>query len=236
MNKKTFLYSFRATLPVLAGYLLLGSGFGMMLENIGYGPLWAFLMALVVYAGSGQYVAVDLIAGGASLISSAIITLAVNIRHLFYGLSLLAPFRRSGKERYYMMFALTDETFSLQCIPSLPEDIDERGYRFFISLLDHAYWITGCVLGNIVGALLPFSTEGVDFTMTALFVVIFIEQWEKNEQHLPAITGIVVSVIALLIFGPDSFLLPAMVGIAVCLFLERPLLAKRAPKEDGKDG
>ena len=236
MNKKTFLYSFKATLPVLAGYLLLGAGFGMMLENIGYGPLWAFLMALVVYAGSGQYVAVDLIAGGATLISSALITLAVNIRHLFYGLSLLKPFRASGGERYYMMFALTDETFSLQCVPELPENIDERGYRFFISILDHIYWISGCVLGNIVGALLPFSTEGVDFTMTALFIVIFLEQWEKSSQHLPAITGIIVSVAALLLSGPDSFLLPAMIGIAICLFLERPLLRKAPEKEEEADG
>ncbi|MDO4975635.1 MAG: AzlC family ABC transporter permease [Eubacteriales bacterium] len=217
-QKKTLLYSFRSSLPVMAGYVVLGIGFGILLESKGYGILWAFAMSLFIYAGSMQYVAIDLLAVGANLITVAIMTLMVNIRHIFYGITMLLKYKDTGKEKPYLIFALTDETFSLVCSPDLPEGVDRKKYYFFVSLFNQIYWITGSLIGNILGNVIPFSTKGIDFSMTALFLVILFGQWESTKEHKPALTGILISVICLLIFGADSFLIPSMIGITIALF------------------
>jgi len=208
----------------MAGYVVLGIGFGMLLQTRGYGVLWALAMSLFIFAGSMQYVAIDLMTGGATLIASALMTLLVNIRHLFYGITMLEDYKDTGSRKPYLIFALTDETFSLVCSPKLPENINRKDYYFFISLFNHCYWILGSVLGGIIGSTITFNTAGVDFAMTALFVVIFVEQWESPKQHLPAITGLLCTVVALLIFGPADFLIPAMIAITVALILERKWL------------
>lgn len=221
LQKKTFLCALRASLPVMAGYLVLGAGFGVLLQSKGYGWWWAALMSLTIYAGSMQYLAVDLLAAGASLLTAALMTLLVNARHIFYGVTMLEPYRSAGAEKPYLIFALTDETFSLVCSSALPDDVNERGYRFWVSLLDQSYWICGSILGALLGSALAFDTTGVDFSMTALFVVIFVEQWEKSRRHLPALIGLGVSALCLLLFGPDDFLIPAMAGMCVLLFALR---------------
>ncbi len=220
-KKATVKYAFSASLPVMAGYLVLGMGFGILLHTAGYGWWWALLMSALIYAGSMQYVAIDLLATGASLITAALVTAMVNIRHIFYGLSMLSPYQSVGKRKPYLIFALTDETFSLVCSPNLPDNVSKRGYYLWISLFNHLYWIIGSTAGGILGSFLPFSTEGVSFAMTALFVVIFIEQWEKQKRHLPAITGLIISVACLLLFDSDKFLIPAMLGITIALFIEK---------------
>ena len=211
-----------STLPVMTGYLVLGFGFGMILKANGFHILLALAMSLFIYAGSMQYVALGLLTGGASLITVALTTLMVNARHLFYGISMLEPYRGAGKRKPYLIFALTDETYSLVC--QIPEDIPpERrtDYCFFVSLFDHIYWVAGSVLGAVAGSLLSFDSRGIDFALTALFITVFVEQWMSSKRHAPALIGVCVSVACLLIFGKERFLIPAMLIITLLLCLGR---------------
>ena len=210
----------------MTGYIALGIGFGILLYSKGYGFLWSILMAVFVYAGSMQYAAVNLITGGASLITTALTTLFVNARHLFYGISMLEKYKGAGAKKPYLIFALTDETYSLLCGDDYPEDINKDKYQFFVSLFNHIYWIIGCALGSIIGLAIPFNTAGIDFCMTALFVTIFIEQWLSTKEHLPALIGLLSSVICLVIFGKDAFLIPSMVLITLLLILFKKQLSK----------
>ena len=214
------------TLPVMTGYIALGIGFGILLYSKGYGILWSILMAVFVYAGSMQYAAVNLITGGASLITTALTTLFVNARHLFYGISMLEKYKGAGAKKPYLIFALTDETYSHLCGDDYPEDMNKDKYQFFVSLFNHIYWIIGCALGSIIGLAIPFNTAGIDFCMTALFVTIFIEQWLSTKEHLPALIGLLSSVICLVIFGKDAFLIPSMVLITLLLILFKKQLSK----------
>lgn len=218
--QKTLKSAFIATVPVLTGYLVLGFGFGMVLKAAGFPVILALAMSLFVYAGSMQYVAIGLLSGGASLITVALTTLMVNARHLFYGISMIDKYKNTGKVRPYLIFALTDETYSLVC----QEDENTTGaqkksYYFFVSILNQIYWVVGSVLGAVTGSLVRFNSEGIDFALTALFVTVFIEQWLTNKDHIPAILGVSVSVLCLLLFGGDSFLIPTMLVIAVLLTL-----------------
>lgn len=180
-------------------------------------------MSLTIYAGSMQYAAINLLTSGASLIAAALMTLFINIRHIFYAVTMLNEYK-DVKAKPYLIFSLTDETFSLVCSPNLPSEIDKKKYFFLVSLFNQIYWVVGSALGSILGNIVPFDTTGIDFAMTALFVVIFIEQWEKAKNHFPAIMGVVCSVASLLIFGADNFLIPAMISITLVLFASRKWL------------
>lgn len=226
MKRKAFRAAFPLTLPVMAGYLFLGLGFGLLLASKGYSCLWAFFMAVIIYAGSMQYAAIDLLAAGASLITTGIMTVAIQIRHLFYGLSLIEKYRHVGKKRWMMIYELTDETYSLVATSEPPEGVDTGWFYFFISLLDHSYWIAGCTLGALFGTLVKFNTKGVDFVMTALFIVLFINQWLDTKEHRPALIGVGSSVLCLILFGPDSFIVPAMLSILLILTIFRKTLDK----------
>lgn len=232
MNGKTLKYAALKSLPVMAGYLVLGIGFGLLLQEKGYSFWWAILMSATIYAGSMQYVAVNLLTGGASLITAALMTLMVNARHLFYGISMLDRYKKTGKAKPYLIFALTDETYSLVCSAEPPADVDRKKYYLYVSLLDQCYWITGSLLGALAGSLFTFSTAGIDFAMTALFAVIFIEQWEKSKNHLPAIIGIGTSVVCLLLFGASNFLIPAMLSITIILFACKKIIVREAKSND----
>jgi len=221
MKKEAMRQVFLDTLPVLAGYLFLGAGFGVLLSEAGHGPLWAFWMSLFMYAGSGQYLAVSLMTSGAGLIGTAVATLLVNARHLFYGISLVDAYKGAGAKKAYMIFALTDETYSLVTQNTPPAGMSRHSYCFWVSLLDQSYWILGCVLGNVAGALLPISFEGIEFVLTALFVTLFMEQWLSTRAHLPALIGVVSTVLCLVIFGSEIFLIPSMALIAVLLTVSR---------------
>ncbi|MCH5272022.1 MAG: AzlC family ABC transporter permease [Lachnospiraceae bacterium] len=220
MNKATVKHAFISSLPVMAGYIVLGTGFGILLSAKGYSFWWALLMSITIFAGSMQYVGVNLLATGASVLSTALMTLMVNARHLFYGISMIEDYRDMGWRKWYVIFGLTDETYSLVCgNPKLPDGVERKNYTFLLTLMNQCYWIFGSVLGAILGNAVSFNSAGIDFSMTALFVIIFVEQWEKAKQHFPAILGLAVSVICLLIFGADSFLVPSMIGISIGLFL-----------------
>ena len=227
MKKNALLTVFRDTLPVLTGYLFLGAGFGILLAQTGKGLGWAIFMALFMFAGSAQYLAVSLMASGASLLSAGIATLLLNARHLFYGISLVDSYRGAGAKKPYMIFGLTDETYSLVTQNQPPEGMSRHLYCFLVTALDHLYWICGCVLGSLAGSALPIRFEGVEFVLTALFVTMFVEQWLSNKNHRPAVIGLAASILCLVIFGKDLFLIPSMVVIAALLVISRKT-ARRA--------
>lgn len=228
MKKQAIQRIFLDTVPVLTGYLFLGMGFGILLSESGYSVVWAFFMGLFVFAGSGQYLAVSLLAGHASLLYTAIATFLVNARHIFYGVSLIDTYKGAGKKKPYMIFALTDETYTLVTQNQPPEGVGRHRYCFLVSLLDHIYWICGCVLGALAGTFIPISFEGVEFVLTALFVTMFVEQWLSTKQHLPALIGIMSTALCLFLFGGQLFLIPSMVLIAVLLTVSRKTGRRRA--------
>lgn len=214
--------AFIDTIPVLTGYLALGFGFGIMLQAAGF-PVWlAPVMSITMYAGAMQYVAVGLLSSGASLLTVGLTTFLVNARHLFYGISLLDKFKSTGKRTPYLIFALTDETYSLLCRdnPDVPA-AEKKAYYFYICFFDHCYWISGCTLGAVTGSLLTFDSKGIDFVLTALFITIFIEQWQSSRHHYPAIMGGIVTAASLLLFGKEHFMIPAMFAILVLLCLHK---------------
>lgn len=228
MGKKAFKQVFLDTLPVLAGYLFLGMGFGILLaEQTGKGVGWAAFMAVFVFAGSGQYLAVELLRDHTDLISAAIAIFLVNARHIFYGISLIDAYKNTGFKKIYMIFGLTDETYSLVTQKSPPEGMPRHTYCLLVTGLDHLYWVIGCVLGNLVGSYIPISFEGVEFVLTALFVTLFVEQWLSSKNHIPAIIGVGCTVICLAVIGKDLFLIPSMVLIATLLILLRTIRRKR---------
>lgn len=221
MNKKAFKTVFLDTVPVMTGYLFLGISFGILLGETGYGLPWAFAMALFMYAGSAQFLAVGLLANHASILSSAIAIFLLNARHIFYGISLIDTYKGTGKKKPYLIFALTDETYSLVTQNQPPEGMKRHTYCFLVSLFDHIYWVVGCVIGSVAGDLIPISFEGIEFVLTALFVTLFTEQWLSSKNHFPAIVGVVSTALCLLIFGKDIFLIPSMVLIAILLTTTR---------------
>ena len=221
MSRKTVKQAFYTSIPVMAGYIVLGIGFGILLRNAGYGVFWAGAMSLFVFAGSMQYVGVGLLTGGASVVTTALTTVMVNARHLFYSISMIGRYKDAGKYKPYMIFGLTDETYSLLCDGKTPEGAEPDRYRFLVTLFNHSYWVIGSVLGSLLGAVLPFSTAGIEFSMTALFAASFTEQWLTARDHIPALTGLVCTLLSLVVFGRDNFLIPAMLLITLVLTLLR---------------
>ena len=205
------------TLPVMTGYVFLGFGFGILMERSGFSWFWAGAMSLFIYAGSMQYVTISLLTSGAGLLTAALTAFVVNARHLFYGISMIDAYKGAGKKKPYLIFALTDETYSLVSRQQKPD----LGYCLLVSAFDHLYWISGTVLGSLAGSVLPINFEGIDFALTALFVTIFVEQWLSTKDHRPALIGVAATLGCLLIFGSDVFLIPSMIAIALLLTLMR---------------
>ena len=225
LNRAPVWRAFRAaapqTLPVFAGYLVLGLGYGIYVQSLGL-PVWLPpLMGTVVYGGSLEFVLASLLLGSFAPVSAFLMALMIQARHLFYGLTMLQRYRGYGLRSAYMIFAMSDETFSITCSAEPPEGVDRGWFMFFITLLDQFYWVASAAMGAALGAVLPFSTEGVDFVMTAMFVVIFLNQWEKEKQHASAVIGLAAPLVCLLI--------PSMVCIlAALLLLRRPIEAKES--------
>lgn len=190
------------------------------MKSYNYGILIAFVMSLLIYAGSMQYVAIGLMTSGASLLTVALTTLMVNARHLFYGISMLDKYKNVGKRKPYLIFSLTDETYSLVCSDNnVIEDKYKKDYYLFVSIFNHLYWVIGTIIGVLIGTLITFNSKGIDFALTALFLTVFLEQWMSTKKHIPAIIGVLSSIICLLIFGKDNFLIPSMIMITIILLL-----------------
>ena len=210
-NTSCVRFAFQQSFPVMFGYLFMGFAFGLMLRQAGYGALWSFAFGGLVYAGSLQFLVVDFLVSGAALSTVLLMSLFINARHIFYGLSFLEKFKAMGSKRHYAIFGLTDETYSVLCSLKTPPGVDENKAIFLITLFNQLYWVCGCTLGGAAGSL-PLDFTGIEFSMTALFTVIFLGQWEQSPSHLPALVGLCCAGIFLLLFGPDAFLLPAILA------------------------
>lgn len=230
MKRKLLKTVLLTTLPVMAGYIAIGIGFGILLKVNGYGLWWAIGMSVFIYAGAMQYVGVSLLSGGASLLTVGLTTLMVNARHLFYGITMIDRYKGAGLKKPYLMHALTDETYSLVCDGKVPEGVNAHMYYLLVSAFNQTYWVIGSIIGSLVGSVIPFNTAGIDFAMTALFITVFIDQWKSTKQHSPAITGICIAVLCLLIFGQEHFLIPTLLAITATLTLLRKKLEKEAAR------
>lgn len=232
MNSKTLYFAFKMSLPVLFGYLFLGSAFGIMLYEAGYNFIWAIIISIFVYAGSGQFLLVSMLTSHAALSDIAIMTFFVNSRHIFYGISFIEKFRSYSWRYPYLIFSLTDETYGVNSsFSDVPKGVNEGDARFLIGLFDHIYWIIGSVIGSLAGQLIKIDFTGIDFSMTALFTVIFINQMRASKSKLPGIIGVFCAIICLLIFGADKFLLPSLIVTVAIL-----LLGKNRMGYIGKEG
>ncbi len=218
--------AFPYTVPVMAGYLFIGAAFGVMFADSGYNVLWAVLMSVVVYAGSGQYLATTFFVPGISILQAVFLTLMVNIRHVFYGLSLVDRYNRFGRKRWYLIFGMTDETYSLICTTDVPDDVDEEKFLLSITLLDQLYWIIGTAIGSLAMTVVAFDSTGIEFAMTALFIVMFMELWYRRSNRPAELIGLIVAVVCLAVFGADNFVLPTMLLIVAVILLGRKRLEK----------
>jgi len=227
---KTLRFAFIQSLPVLFGYVFLGTAFGILIQKAGYNYIWAFFASLTVYAGSLQFVLVSFLSLGTALTTVALMTLFINSRHIFYGLSFIDSFKETGKVYPYMIFSLTDETYSVLCSLKVPDGMNKNTVMFLIALLNHSYWVAGSVLGALIGQMIPFDVTGIDFSMTALFVVIFLEQWKTSKTHIPALIGFASGIFFLITFGPDNFLLPSLITTVILLSVLRPYIKLQEEK------
>lgn len=224
-SNKCFKAAFRCTIPVMLGYLAIGTAFGLLLANAGYSWLIALLMSVIIYAGAGQYIAVSMFAQNADFAEIALVTLLVNARHMVYGLSLLDKFRDTKPATPYLIFALTDETYSLLTTVTVPDDVNKRDFYFYISLLDHLYWTVGSVIGAWFGSILTsFDCTGLSFALTSLFMVLLIEQWKQCRSKLPFVIAAIVSVLVLIFISRENMLIfSILISIFVLTLLRRRL-------------
>ena len=230
--KKAMRRAFPYTVPVLAGYLFIGAAFGVMFADQGYNVLWAVLMSVVVYAGSGQYLATNFFVPGISILQAVFLTLMVNIRHVFYGLSLVDRYNRFGRKRWYLIFGMTDETYSLICTTGVPDDVDEEKFLLSITLLNQLYWIVGTTIGSLTATVIAFDSTGIEFAMTALFIVMFMELWYRRSNRPAELIGMLSAVLCLALFGASNFVLPTMVLMVAVILLGRKKLDRTEADAD----
>lgn len=219
--KKTLRAAFPITIPVLLGYVPLGIAFGFMMANAGYNALWAFLSSMTIYSGTGQFVSVSFLSEAAPLLEIVLIIVIMNSRMMFYGLSFLDRFSGMGWRKWYMIFSLTDETYAILSATQAPEGVDEKKYMFYIAALNQSYWVIGGIIGVVAGSMIRIDTTGIDFIMTALFVVLAMDQWKRYASHEPFFIGLFCSVVSLAIFGAANFMVPALLSILVLLIVRR---------------
>ena len=224
--RKAFVAAFPHTIPILAGFLVLGMSYGVYARASGFTFWYPVCMAVAIFGGSLEFVAVAMLLGAFAPVQTFMMALLIQARHLFYGISMLEKYKGMGWKKPYLIYALCDETFSINCAVDAPEGVDKGWFMFFVSILDQSYWVTGATIGAVLGGVIPFSTEGLDFAMTALFVAIFLDQWLKEKKHDSSVIGLCVTAGCLLLFGPDNFLIPAMIAILFLLTVGRKTIER----------
>ena len=225
--KRAAYVAFPHSVPILAGYGFLGLAYGILMSVNGFSPFFTFMMSLIVFGGSTQIVAVELLTAAFAPLHSFIITFVLCARHIFYGISMLEKYKGLGFKKLYMIYGMVDETFSINYSANPPDNVDRGWFMFFITAFNHIYWIIGSTVGALFGTMINFNTEGIDFVMTSMFTVIFIEQWRKDKSHFSALTGLAVCGICLTVFGKDNFIIPSMVAILIILTVAKPYLEKK---------
>ena len=232
MKCKAFKAAFPYTIPIFAGFWFLGFAYGIYMNASGFTFVYPMLMSLLIFGGSLEFVAVEMLLSPFAPLQVFIMTLLIQARHLFYGISMLDKFKGMGWKKFYLIFGMCDETFSINCTAKIPPDVDRGWFMFFVTLLNHFYWFSGATIGGLVGSLLKFDTNGISFVMTAMFVVIFLEQWLKDKDHTSAFIGLIASIICLVCFGADSFMIPAMVSIIFLLTVFRKKLEDKTDDQE----
>lgn len=220
--------AFPYTIPIMTGFLFLGMAYGIYMNVTGFPWIYPMAMSLVIFAGSMEFVTVNLLLGAFDPIGALMLTLMVNARHLFYGLAMLEKYRNTGWKKFYLIFGMCDESFSINCTAEPPEGVDRGWFMFFVTLFNHLYWVAGATLGGLFGSVIAFNAEGLEFVMTALLLVLFLEQWMKEKQHWTALIGLGVTALCLAAFGGSGFIIPAMLGIIAALTLLRAPLERKA--------
>ncbi|MFC3899901.1 AzlC family ABC transporter permease [Aliicoccus persicus] len=223
----TFKYAFPKTIPILAGFAFLGMSYGIYMNSLGFGPLYAISMSMFIFAGSMEFVAGSLLLGPFAPLSAFLLTLMINARHLFYGIAMLDKFKGTGKKKAYLIYGMCDESFVINSSTQVPQYINQGWFMFYVTLLNQIYWVGGTTIGSLFSSAVTFNTDGLEFVMVALFVIIFLENWMKEHNHISSIIGIVASVLSLLIFGTDNFIIPAMILILVSLTSIKSTVEKR---------
>ncbi len=231
MKKKALKAAFPLTLPVCVGFLFIGLSYGLFMDGMGFSFLYPTLMSLFIFAGSMQFVAVNLLVGAFDPLQAFILTLMVNARHLFYGISMLERFKGTGWKKFFLIFGMCDESFSINCVVEPPEGVDKGWFMYFVTLLIQGYWVIGSAIGGLMGYIVDFNTRGIEFVMTALFTVIFVGQWQAVDNHSPALIGIGCAALCLIVFGSANFMIPAMLAIMLCFALKRDIKLKKEKKE-----
>ncbi|MCT1904987.1 AzlC family ABC transporter permease [Oceanobacillus sojae] len=222
----TLKYAFPKTLPILAGFAFLGIAYGVYMHSLGFQPIYAILMSVLIFAGSMEFVAGSLLLGAFNPLSAFLLTLMINARHLFYGISMLDKFKGTGKKKVYLIYGMCDESFVINNTSRIPSDINKGWFMFYVTLLNQIYWVGGTTIGSLFGSMITFNTEGLEFVMTALFVVIFLDQWLKERNHISSVIGIAASILCLILFGTEHFIIPAMLIILIFLTLIKKFITK----------
>lgn len=227
VKMKALKCAFPHTIPIMTGFLFLGMSYGIYMHVSGFSFWYPMLMAMTIFAGSVEFVCVNFLLGAFDPLQAFIVTLILNARHIFYGISMLDRFKGMGWKKIYLIFGMCDETFSVNYTADVPKDVDSGWFMFFVTLLNQIYWVLGATLGGLFGSLITFNTEGLDFVMTAMFVVIFLEQYLKDKNHLNSYIGLGVSLLMLLFFSADNFMIPAIAGILICLSAARKRMEEK---------
>ena len=227
--KKSFKAAFPRTIPILAGFLFLGMSYGFYMRTQGFALFFPIIMSIVIFGGSLEFVAVSMLLSPFAPLTAFFMALVIQARHLFYGVAMLDKYKGTGAFKPYLIYGMCDESFSINCSAQIPEGVDKKRFYFCVTLLNHSYWICGATLGSLIGGIITFNTEGIEFVMTAMFVVIFLENWLKDKRCISSLIGVLSSTACLLIFGKDHFLIPAMICIVGLLSLFR------RPIEGGKE-
>lgn len=218
MRTKAFKAALPYTLPICIGFMVLGISYGFFMSSKGFSFFYPMLMSLLIFAGTMEFVTVGLLLSPFNPLHAFVLAFLVNARHLFYGISMLGIFKKMGWKKQYLIFGMCDESFSINCTVVPPPDVDRGWFMFFVTLLNHFYWVAGATIGAVLGSMININTKGIEFVMTALFVVMFVNQWESTDDHIPALVGIGCSILCLLIFGGDNFILPSMLLIVAVFF------------------
>ena len=231
ISKKEITAALRTSFPIIVTFIVLGIGFGLLLEKHGFGPVWALASGIVIFSGTVQFISIALMSTG-SVLMAALTALMVSARHIFFSISMIGRYRTEGKRKWYLFYALCDETYAMLSKDETPEGVNVSGYRLLVTFFDQISWILGCVLGGWIGTLLTFDSTGIDFAMTALFTTVFLQQWIDSKCHIPAVTGVLATLACRLVFGPDLFLIPAMAIIIIVMTVMRKKIEAGGEQDD----
>lgn len=226
VKTKALKAAFPHTIPIMTGFLFLGASYGIYMNVSGFEFWYPMITSMLIFAGSVEFVTVNLLLGAFNPLQAFLLALMINARHIFYGISMLDRYRGTGLKKFYLIYGMCDESFSVNYTAEIPEDVDKGWFMFFVNLLNQIYWVAGATIGGILGGVIAFNTNGIEFVMTAMFVVIFLEQWLKEKNHIPPILGLVISVVCLILFGADKFIIPSMAAMLIILTLLRKVLDK----------